>query len=160
MSARSDAELKTLSGLLRRRFCDGATLDSLLVEAFALVREATVRCLGKRHYDVQLLGGMILHDGVVAEMGTGEGKSLTGILPAYLNALAGRTVFMATVNDYLARRDADLFQPVFAMLAVQVCTRPLSARICHARCPSAQPPCTQARSARCNADVLIQTHLC
>lgn len=120
MAARSDEELKSFSGLLRRRYLDGESLDSLLVEAFALVREATLRKLGKFHYDVQLIGGMILHEGMVAEMATGEGKSLTGILPAYLNALTGQTVFIATVNDYLAKRDAELFTPVFAMLAMKV----------------------------------------
>ena len=116
----SDSDIVAYSVHLRQRCCAGETLDSLLVEAFALVREACHRKLGKRHYDVQLLGGMALHDGVIAEMGTGEGKSLTGVLPAYLNALTGETVFVATVNDYLARRDADLFRPVFGMLNMKV----------------------------------------
>lgn len=119
----SDADLTAYSAHLRERCRGGETLDSLLPEAFALVREACQRKLGKRHFDVQLLGGMALHDGVIAEMGTGEGKSLTGVLPAYLNALTGETVFVATVNDYLAKRDADVFRPVFAMLNMQARSR-------------------------------------
>lgn len=123
MQTWSDADLTAYSAHLRERCRGGDTLDSLLPEAFALVREACQRKLGKRHFDVQLLGGMALHDGVIAEMGTGEGKSLTGVLPAYLNALTGETVFVATVNDYLAKRDADVFRPVFAMLNMQARSR-------------------------------------
>jgi preprotein translocase subunit SecA len=106
--------------MIRRRFVNGESLDVLLPEAYALVREATLRKLGKLHYDVQLVGGMVLHDGAIAEMATGEGKSLTGILPAYLNALSGESVFMVTVNDYLAKRDAQMFQPVFELLGMKV----------------------------------------
>lgn len=103
------------------RHSRGESLDDLLPDAFALVREATFRKLGKRHYAVQLAGGIVLHDGAIAEMATGEGKSLTGILPAYLNALQGDSVFMVTVNDYLAQRDAQLFEPVFSLLGMKVC---------------------------------------
>jgi preprotein translocase subunit SecA len=115
-----DGDLTSFSALLHCRHAQGETLDDLLPEAFALTREASKRRLGKRHYDVQLVGGMILHDGVVAEMATGEGKSLTGILPAYLNALTGETVFIATVNDYLAKRDAEMFRPVLELLGMRV----------------------------------------
>ena len=84
----------------------GASLDSLLVEAFAVCREAGRRSLGMRHFDVQLVGGMVLHEGKIAEMRTGEGKTLVATLPTYLNALAGKGVHVVTVNEYLARRDA------------------------------------------------------
>ena len=121
MAARTDDQLRLYSAYLRQRHStNGESLDSLLVEAFALVREASHRKLGKRHYDVQLVGGMVLHDGAIAEMATGEGKSLTGVLAAYLNALSNETVYIATVNDYLAKRDADFFRPLFKMLEVPV----------------------------------------
>ena len=99
-AARQDREF-------RARLAGGATLDDLLPEAFAVVREASRRVLGLRHFDVQLIGGMVLHDGKIAEMKTGEGKTLVATLPVYLNALAGKGVHVVTVNDYLARRDAE-----------------------------------------------------
>ncbi|MEK7493666.1 MAG: preprotein translocase subunit SecA, partial [Patescibacteria group bacterium] len=98
--------LSARTGELRKRFAEGASLDDLLPEAFALVREAAKRTLGLRHYDVQLMGGMALHQGNIAEMKTGEGKTLVATLPAYLNALTGKGVHVVTVNDYLAKRDA------------------------------------------------------
>ncbi len=91
----------------RSGIADGETLDDLLPEAFATVREAAGRVLGQRHYDVQIMGGAALHFGNIAEMKTGEGKTLTSVLPAYLNALAGKGVHVVTVNDYLAERDAE-----------------------------------------------------
>jgi preprotein translocase subunit SecA len=123
LSALSEEQLKAKSIELRCRHKEGASLHSLIPEAFALVREATFRKLGKSHYDVQLVGGIVLHNGAIAEMATGEGKSLTGILPAFLYALTGSSVFMVTVNDYLAKRDAQLFDPVFQMLGMQVRNR-------------------------------------
>ena len=104
--AKSDADLAAMTPEFRRRLDQGATLDDLLPEAFAVVREAGVRALGMRHFDVQLVGGVILHEGKIAEMMTGEGKTLVATLPLYLNALSGKPVYLVTVNDYLARRDA------------------------------------------------------
>jgi preprotein translocase subunit SecA len=102
----SDDELRARTGEFRRQIVDGAQLDDLLVPAFATVREASKRVLGLRPFDVQLIGGMVLHEGGIAEMKTGEGKTLVATLPVYLNALTGRGVHVVTVNDYLARRDA------------------------------------------------------
>ena len=107
MKAKSDAELKAITGELRTKLDNGATLDDVLCEAFAAVREAGVRVLGMRHYDVQLIGGMVLHSGRIAEMRTGEGKTLVATLPCYLNALPKKGVHVVTVNDYLAKRDAE-----------------------------------------------------
>jgi preprotein translocase subunit SecA len=105
--AKSDDELKAMTPELKRRLDSGATLDEILPEAFAVIREASVRVTGMRHYDVQLIGGMVLHSGKIAEMRTGEGKTLVATLPTYLNALAGKGVHVVTVNDYLAKRDAE-----------------------------------------------------
>ena len=106
-SAMSDAELKGTTVLLKERLASGETLDDILPDAFAAVREADDRVLGKRPFHVQLLGGIILHQGRIAEMKTGEGKTLVATLPAYLNALSGKGVHIVTVNDYLARRDSE-----------------------------------------------------
>ena len=106
MEAKSDAELSALTPAFRERLAAGETLDDLLPEAFAAVREAGKRTIGQRHYDVQLIGGIVLHEGKIAEMKTGEGKTLAATLPVYLNALTGRGVHVVTVNDYLAKRDA------------------------------------------------------
>ena len=103
----TDAELREQTDKFRKRLAAGETLDDLLVEAFAVCREASRRVLGMRHFDVQLMGGMVLHSGTIAEMVTGEGKTLVATLPAYLNALEGRGVHVVTVNDYLARRDME-----------------------------------------------------
>ena len=105
--AKSDDELKAMTPDFKRRLDKGATLDEILPEAFAVVREASVRVTGMRHYDVQLIGGMVLHAGKIAEMRTGEGKTLVATLPTYLNALAGKGVHVVTVNDYLTKRDAE-----------------------------------------------------
>src|SRR5215468_2617074 len=115
----SDAELRARTGGFRERVENGAPLDELLPEAFATVREAAKRALGQRHYDVQLIGGVVLHRGGIAEMRTGEGKTLVSTLPAYLNALAG-TVHVVTVNDYLARRDAEWMGEVHRFLGLEV----------------------------------------
>ncbi|MEQ1930920.1 MAG: preprotein translocase subunit SecA [Parvularculaceae bacterium] len=116
----SDEDLKTETGKLKQRCADGASLEDLLEEAFALVREAAKRGLGQRHYDVQLLGGMVLHEGDISEMKTGEGKTLVATLPVVLNALAGRGVHVVTVNDYLAKRDAEWMGRVYERLGLSV----------------------------------------
>ncbi|MGK5533472.1 preprotein translocase subunit SecA [Streptomyces sp. URMC 129] len=116
----SDAELRALTDEYRERLADGETLDDLLPEAFATVREAAKRVLGQRHYDVQLMGGAALHTGYVAEMKTGEGKTLVGTLPAYLNALAGNGVHLITTNDYLAQRDSEWMGRVHRFLGLSV----------------------------------------
>ena len=103
----TDDELKMRTENFRRQLAEGATLDEILVPAFATVREAAKRALGQRHFDVQLIGGMVLHEGKIAEMKTGEGKTLVATLPVYLNALASKGVHVVTVNDYLAQRDAE-----------------------------------------------------
>ncbi|MFT4979104.1 MAG: preprotein translocase subunit SecA, partial [Myxococcota bacterium] len=107
MKARSDEQLKALTPEFKQRIENGESLDDLLPEAFAAIREVGVRTLGMRHFDVQMLGGIVIHNGMVAEMKTGEGKTLVATLPVYLNALAGKGVHVITVNDYLASRDAD-----------------------------------------------------
>src|SRR5690606_30017050 len=116
LEALSDADLRAKTDEFRQRLADGATLDDVLVEAFAVVREAGRRVHGMRHFDVQLIGGMVLHDGRIAEMKTGEGKTLVATLPAYLNALAGKGVHIVTVNDYLASRDAEWMGRIFGFL--------------------------------------------
>ena len=116
----SDNQLKLKTDEFRQRHQEGETLDALMVEAFALVREASKRTLGLRHFDVQLLGGMVLHDGRIAEMRTGEGKTLTSTLAVYLNALAGKGVHIITVNDYLAERDANWMRPIYEFLGLTV----------------------------------------
>lgn len=118
MEKLSDEELKGKTAEFRKRLEDGATLDSLLVEAFAAVREAAKRSLGLRHYDVQLVGGMVLNDSSIAEMKTGEGKTLVATLAAYLNALPGNGVHVVTVNDYLAERDAEWMGKVYGFLGL------------------------------------------
>ena len=116
----TDEELREAADALRERARAGEKLDDLLFECFALVREAGRRSMGMRHFDVQLIGGMVLHDGAIAEMKTGEGKTLTGTLPVILNSLAGRGVHVVTVNDYLARRDAMWMKPIYDLLGVTV----------------------------------------
>src|SRR5919109_3581864 len=101
---------------LRKRLADGEDLDDLLPEAFAVCREAARRRLGMRHFDVQLLGGMVLHEGTIAEMATGEGKTLVATLPIYLNSLTDRGAHLVTVNDYLAKRDAQWMGPLYRFL--------------------------------------------
>jgi preprotein translocase subunit SecA len=115
-----DAELREATDALRERARNGESLDNLLYECFALVREAAKRTIGERHFDVQLIGGMVLHDGAIAEMKTGEGKTLTATLAVVLNSLGGRGVHVVTVNDYLARRDAAWMSPIYDMLGVTV----------------------------------------
>jgi len=120
MAALSDAELRGKTEVLKKRVTDGETLDAVLPEAFAVVREAGKRTLGMRHFDVQLLGGIALHNGKIAEMRTGEGKTLVATLPAYLNALSGKGVHVVTVNDYLARRDAEWMGRLYTFLGLTV----------------------------------------
>ncbi|HEJ6970182.1 TPA: preprotein translocase subunit SecA [Serratia marcescens] len=120
MEKLSDDELKAKTNEFRARLEKGESLDSLIPEAFAVVREASKRVFGMRHFDVQLLGGMVLNDRCIAEMRTGEGKTLTATLPAYLNALSGRGVHVVTVNDYLAQRDAENNRPLFEFLGLSI----------------------------------------
>ena len=120
MKALSDEQLAGKTPAFRQRLAQGETLDAILPEAFAVVREAGERVLGLRHFDVQLIGGMALHEGKIAEMRTGEGKTLVATLPAYLNALSGKGVHLITVNDYLASRDAQWMGPLYEFLGVSV----------------------------------------
>src|SRR5882757_8810038 len=120
MKALSDADLRAKTAEFRQKRDNGATLDDLLVEAFAVCREASRRAVRMRHYDVQLIGGMVLHNGCIAEMRTGEGKTLVATLAVFLNTLAGDSVHVVTVNDYLARRDAEWMKPIYDMLGVSV----------------------------------------
>src|SRR5215210_815459 len=115
-----DAELREHADELRRRARDGESLEELLPETFAVVREVSKRTLKMRHFDVQLIGGMVLHDGSIAEMKTGEGKTLTATLAVALNALAGEGVHLVTVNDYLARRDAEWMSPLYHGLGLSI----------------------------------------
>src|SRR5712664_1071973 len=119
-SALSDEALKARTAEFRKELADGKELDDILVPAFATVREAAKRTLGQRHFDVQLIGGMVLHEGDIAEMKTGEGKTLVATLPVYLNALARRGVHVVTVNDYLARRDAEWMGEIYKFLGLNV----------------------------------------
>ncbi|MDX6524114.1 MAG: preprotein translocase subunit SecA, partial [Gaiellales bacterium] len=118
--ALSDEQLAAKTIEFRERFDQGEDLDDLLPEAFAAVREASKRSIGLRPFDVQLIGGMVLHEGRIAEMKTGEGKTLVATLPLYLNALAGVNVHLVTVNDYLARRDAAWMGPIYQALGISV----------------------------------------
>nr|WP_325314263.1 preprotein translocase subunit SecA [Kingella oralis] len=118
--ALSDEQLQAKTAEFKHRLANGETLDDILPEAFAVCREASVRVLGMRHFDVQLIGGMVLHDGKIAEMRTGEGKTLVGTLPVYLNALSGKGAHVVTVNDYLAERDAGIMRPLYNFLGLSV----------------------------------------
>ena len=120
MEKRTDDELKALTGEFKKRLVDGETLDEILPEAFACVREVSRRVLGMRHFDVQMIGGVVLHKGTISEMATGEGKTLVATLPAYLNALTGKGVHIITVNDYLARRDREWMGKIFEFLGLTV----------------------------------------
>lgn len=120
MKSLTDEELAGKTEHFKARIADGETLDELLAEAFAVVREVSVRKLGLRHFDVQIIGGIVLHEGNIAEMRTGEGKTLVATLPAYLNALTGRGVHVVTVNDYLAKRDSDWMRPIYEFLGLSV----------------------------------------
>src|SRR3954465_11966009 len=120
ISALTDEELRAQTEVFRGRLASGARLDDLLPEAFATVREAAIRTLGQRHYDVQLVGGIALHRGEIAEMKTGEGKTLVATLAVYLNALEGKGVHVVTVNDYLARRDAGWMGQIYRFLGMSV----------------------------------------
>lgn len=120
MQALSNEELAGKTQEFKERFNNGESLDELLAEAFATVREVSLRTLGLRHFDVQLIGGMVLHEGNIAEMRTGEGKTLVATLPAYLNAISGRGVHIVTVNDYLAKRDSQWMKPIYEFLGLTV----------------------------------------
>src|SRR6201992_3240334 len=118
--AMSDADRRAMTDEFKQRLADGESLDDILPEAFATVREAAKRTLGQRAFDVQLMGGAALHLGNIAEMRTGEGKTLTGVFPAYLNALAGKGVHVVTTNDYLAKRDSEWMGRVHRFLGLEV----------------------------------------
>ena len=120
MQTMSDEELREQTIKLKQRLADGASLDDILPDAFATVREAAKRVLNMEHYPVQLIGGIVLHQGRIAEMRTGEGKTLVSTCPAYLNALAGKGVHIVTVNDYLAKRDAEWMGSVHEFLGLKV----------------------------------------
>jgi preprotein translocase subunit SecA len=120
IAAMSDEELRGRTERLKQQLADGAELDDILIDAFATVREAARRTLGQRHFDVQMMGGIVLHRGMIAEMKTGEGKTLVATLPVYLNALTGNGVHVVTVNDYLARRDADWMGQIYRFLGLSV----------------------------------------
>ncbi|MBR0305242.1 MAG: preprotein translocase subunit SecA, partial [Lachnospiraceae bacterium] len=120
MQAMSDEELRDQTRKFKERLANGETLDDILPEAFATVREASKRVLNMEHYNVQLIGGVVLHQGRIAEMKTGEGKTLVSTCPAYLNALAGKGVHIVTVNDYLAKRDAEWMGQVHEFLGLKV----------------------------------------
>jgi len=120
ISSLSDADLQNQTAHLKARLANGEDLDAILPEAFATVREAAKRTLGQRHYDVQLMGGAALHLGNIAEMRTGEGKTLVSTLPAYLNALTGKGVHIVTTNDYLAERDSEWMGRIHRFLGLKV----------------------------------------
>jgi preprotein translocase subunit SecA len=122
MKSLSDSDLSSMTEKFKARLKENESVESVLPEAFALVREASQRTLGLRHYDVQLIGGMVLNEGSISEMGTGEGKTLVATLPAYLNAITGKRVHIVTVNDYLASRDAEWMGKVFSFLGLTVGT--------------------------------------
>jgi preprotein translocase subunit SecA len=118
VAALSDEALRARTDEFKKQIAEGTALDDILEPAFATVREAARRTLGQRHFDVQLIGGMILHEGRIAEMKTGEGKTLVATLPVYLNALTGRGVHVVTVNDYLAKRDAEWMGQIYGFLGL------------------------------------------
>src|ERR1700752_2868531 len=120
LEALSDQALRARSDEFKKQIAEGAALEDALPEVFAVVREASKRTLGQRHFDVQLIGGMILHEGRISEMKTGEGKTLVATLPVYLNALTGRGVHVVTVNDYLAKRDAEWMGQIYTFLGLTV----------------------------------------
>jgi preprotein translocase subunit SecA len=120
MQSLTDEQLAAKTADFKARLSGGATLDDLLPEAFAVVREVSFRTMGMRHFDAQLIGGMVLHDGKIAEMRTGEGKTLMSTLAAYLNALTGNGMHVVTVNDYLAKRDAEWMSPIYEFLGLTV----------------------------------------
>ncbi|MGZ3196133.1 MAG: preprotein translocase subunit SecA, partial [Croceibacterium sp.] len=120
IQALSDAELQAQTQKFRDQLADGKSLDDILPEAFATVREASVRVLGMRHFDVQLIGGIVLHRGEIAEMKTGEGKTLVATLATYLNAIEGKGVHVVTVNDYLAKRDSEWMGRIHKFLGLTV----------------------------------------
>ena len=153
MQAKSDAELRAMTGRVHHRIDHGASLDDLLPEAFAVCREAAVRALGMRHFDVQLIGGMVLHHGTIAEMKTGEGKTLVATLPVYLNALSGKGVHVVTVNDYLARRDSEWMGQIYRFLGLRVGPSCTGSRTTSGRWPtrptSRTAPTTSSGSTTC-----------
>ena len=120
MEKKTDKELRAMTDIFKERLAKGETLDDILPEAFAVCREASWRVLGMKHFPVQVVGGVVLHQGRIAEMKTGEGKTLVATLPAYLNALSGKGVHIVTVNDYLAKRDSEWMGKLYSFLGLTV----------------------------------------
>src|SRR6516164_1131139 len=147
LEALSDEALRARTDEFKKQLTEGQSLEDILVPAFATVREAAKRTLGQRHFDVQLIGGMVLHEGKIAEMKTGEGKTLVATLPVYLNALTGKGVHIVTVNDYLARRDAEWMGQIYAFLGLTVGV-----------IVNAVQPQTTERRAAYNADITYGTN--
>ncbi len=152
--ALTDEDLLTKTAEYKKRLADGETLNQILPEAFAAVREASKRTIGLRHFDIQLIGGIVLHEGRIAEMRTGEGKTLVATLPLYLNALTGKGVHLVTVNDYLARRDARWMAPIYSKLGLRVGVLQMSSRTGDAR--NAYMVDLNRRDAREEEDQLVQ----
>lgn len=150
----TDDDLLTKTADFKKRLADGESLDNILPEAFAAVREASKRTIGLRHFDIQMIGGMVLHEGRIAEMRTGEGKTLVATLPLYLNALTGKGVHLVTVNDYLARRDARWMAPIYSKLGLSVGVLQMSSRSGDAR--NAYMVDLDKRDAREEEDQLVQ----
>ncbi|MFA5777724.1 MAG: preprotein translocase subunit SecA [Parcubacteria group bacterium] len=150
ISKLSDEELKSKTGDLRKRFESGETLDNLLPEAFAVVREAAKRIINERHFNVQIIGGIVLHQGKIAEMKTGEGKTLTSTLPMYLNALTGKGVHIVTVNDYLAKRDCNWMGSIFHFLGIS------TACIIHDHSYRYEPKIVDANEANIEMENLVE----
>jgi preprotein translocase subunit SecA len=148
IKALTDAELRAETDTFKQRLADGETVDDIMVEAFAVAREAARRTLGQRPFDVQVMGGAALHMGNISEMRTGEGKTLTCVLPAYLNALEGNGVHVVTVNDYLARRDAEWMGRVHRFLGLTVGVI-LSSAVRRTRATSPPAPTTSSASTTC-----------
>ena len=120
MRKKTDSQLREMTDIFKERLAKGETLDDILPEAFAVCREASARVLGMKHFPVQIIGGIVLHQGRIAEMKTGEGKTLVATLPAYLNALSGKGVHIVTVNDYLAKRDSEWMGKLYNFLGLSV----------------------------------------
>ena len=154
-----DDRLHTTSGELVTQACDGVSLDRLLPQAFALAREASQRVLGLRPFDVQVIAAIALHQGKLAEMQTGEGKTLAAVLPAYLNALAGRGVHVLTFNDYLAARDAEWMGPVYRFLGLTVGSSSAGNECAHERVEAYSNDVTYVTAKEAGFDYL-RDHLC
>ena len=158
LSALSDEALKAKTTEFNERLASGETQDDLLPEAFAVIRETAIRTVGLRHFDVQLIGGIILHEGRIAEMKTGEGKTLVATMPIYLNALSGKGIHLVTVNDYLARRDARWMGPIFRFHGLEVGVLQEAARTEHGRKAFIYDPTREAGQEDVHQLTLVDRH--